>query len=124
MVKVDLNVWSLVGATEKLLKVWVWKSVVVLEAELKRLTPEDTKEMLNSYISDIDSDWSSVIWEVGNTAKHAIYVEYWVEWKKYNYHKPKGSVFYNWVWNRTFARAVDNKKWDILDIINRAIWGQ
>jgi len=37
------------------------KAVAILEKELKRLTPEDTKEMLSSYVKEVSSNEDSVI---------------------------------------------------------------
>lgn len=122
MVKIELNVWSFVWAFKKALQLAMPKAVEILETELKRLTPEDTKTMLDSYVNTIKTTDEAIIWEVWNTAEHAIFVEYWVEWQKYNYHKPKWSVFYQWVWNRTFARWVDNTKKKILKTINNELW--
>lgn len=56
--------------------------------ELKRLTPEDTKEMLNSYRVDkekIRSDTFEAT--ITNDAEHAEKVEYG-EGRIYDYHKP------------------------------------
>jgi hypothetical protein len=123
MAKLNFDVWKLIWATEKWLLSWIKKAVVVLEEELKRLTPEDTLEMLNSYESEVQSNWDSVEGTVWNKAEHAVFVEYWAE-KAYNYHKPKWSVFYKWVWNRTFARWLDGKKTEILSIITKELWKQ
>lgn len=91
--------------------------------ECKKLTPEDTKEMLNSYkISEIKREWDAYIVIISNTAKHAIYVEYGIRGLTYNYHKPKGSVFYSWVGNRTMARAMDNKRDEMLKVLQSILW--
>lgn len=124
MTKVELEVWALIWATQKWVISWISKAIDILEKELKALTPEDTKEMLRSYVKQLKTTDSEVIGQVWNTSKHAIFVEYGVEGKQYNYHKPKWNVFYKWVWNRTFARAIDNKKQDILSIIQKEIWKQ
>lgn len=94
----------------------------ILLNELKRLTPEDTKEMLNSYNMDTKREWFKYVTTITNTAPHAIYVEYGVKGKQYNYHKPKGSVFYRGVGNRTFARAVDNTKAKVIWDIRSSLW--
>lgn len=122
MVKVELNVWVFVWTFKKWLQKAMPKAVKILEDELKRLTPEDTKEMLSSYVSETKTTDNAIVWEVWNTAEHAIFVEYWVEGQKYNYHKPKWSIFYQWVWNRTFARWVDNTRQKILQTINSELW--
>jgi hypothetical protein len=45
--------------------------------ECKRLTPEDTREMLQSYrISDVERFGNNYRIIISNEAEHAIYVEY------------------------------------------------
>ena len=111
MTKIELNVWSITAHFEGRMVIAINNILVILLEELKRLTPEDTKEMLNSYhVEEAKVDGNIVIWSIRNDSDHAIYVEYWVWSLTYNYHKPKGSVFYSGIGNRTFARATDNIK--------------
>lgn len=125
MVKIDLtkDLWTIPRFLEARAKKAIWKALLVLLAELKRLTPEDTKEMLNSYrVVWVKRDWNNLVWAIGNDAKHAIYVEFGVKGKVYNYHKPKWSTFYSGEGNRTFTRALDNKRQEILNLIQREVW--
>lgn len=122
MVVVPLDAWAFIKFYEGRVKEGIRKALPVLLEELKRLTPEDTKEMLNSYEvkEPIVRNWE-VVWSIENHAEHAIYVEFWVAWVRFWYHKPKWSLFYVGVGNRTFTRAVDNKRSEIIQIITNEI---
>jgi hypothetical protein len=102
---------------------WIRKWLNLLLKELKKNTPEDTKEMVNSYkILDVVKRWNYYIWTIWNTADHSIYVEFGVDWRIYDYHKPKWSTFYTWVWNRTFQRSLINAQDDIYKLIIESLW--
>lgn len=125
MTKVVLSLWNILSYYTKRLFKWTNQSLPILLEELKRLTPENEWEMLNSYVVEEPKiNWLRVIWSITNTAAHSIYVEFWrnIKWLENEYHKPKWNVFYKWIGNRTFARATDNVKgkidWKILEIIN------
>lgn len=95
----------------------------ILLEELKRNTPEDTREMLNSYkVIDVQRKWDLFILTIWNKADHSIYVEFWVSWKVYNYHKPKWSIFYTGKGNETFQRSLDNVQNKIYDVIMKYLW--
>lgn len=116
---VELNVWTVAKEMETRLIRWINKALDVLLDELKLLTPEDTKDMLNSYVvkqAQNTGNWT-IVWEISNTVWYAIFVEYWVKWLSFNYHKPKGTVKYSGIGNRTFARAVDSVNQKVLEII-------
>jgi hypothetical protein len=125
--KIDITVfdWILADVQKKIegriikaIREWL----NILLAELKKNTPEDTKEMLKSYkVVDVQKKWDTYIWVIGNTAKHSIYVEYWRD-KVFNYHKPKWSVFYRWVWNKTFQRSLLSVQDKIYKLVTDAIW--
>jgi len=122
MTTIELDVWVITKEFEKRVMAGINKSLPILLEELKRLTPEDTRKMLDSYVvQSAKFDGDKIIWVIGNTADYAINVEYWVWWLTYNYHKPKGSVYYQWVGNRTFARAVDNVRQKVENIIYQEI---
>lgn len=131
MVKIDLT--KDFGKIPKILEQraakWIRKALLVLIAELKRLTPEDTKEMLASYrVIWVKKEGQNLIWSIGNDAEHAVYVEFGVKGRSFNYHKPKWTTFFKGgsykglSGNRTFARALDNKRQEILNIIAKEIW--
>lgn len=122
MTSVPLNVWAITNAYNSAIKRWIRRAIPTLMQELKKLTPEDTKEMLNSYrIEGVEDKWDKIVWTISNDAEHAIYVEYGVEGLTFNYHKPKWGVFYRWIGNRTFARAVDNARDKVMQIIFNSI---
>lgn len=117
-VVVELSVWKIAQEMETRVKIGINKWLLVLLDELKRLTPEDTKNMLESYVvKTAEVDWNQIVWEISNTAWYAIYVEYGIWWLQFNYHKPKWNIFFHWIWNRTFARAVDNTRDRIMQIV-------
>jgi len=122
MTTIKLDAWSFERHFTNAIHKWIARALPVLLEELKRLTPEDTKEMLNSYVvkQPVEVDWV-IRGEITNTSDHAIFVEYWVGGQVYMYHKPKGSSFYAWVGNRTFARAVDNVREEVISIIHNEI---
>jgi len=118
MTVVELNAWSIAKELEMRAVRWINNALPILLAELKRLTPEDTKEMLNSYETKKASiTWSTVVWTISNSSDHAVFVERWRSGIVFGYHKPKGNLFYAWEGNKTFARAVDNKRDEIIQII-------
>ena len=122
MTTIKLDVWGFVSFYKSRLVIWINEALPILLEELKRLTPENTWEMLDSYqIQSASMIWGSIVGIVWNTAWHAIYVERWQSWLVFNYHKPKWNVVFQWVGNRTFARAVDNTKDRILATILAAI---
>ncbi len=97
-----------------------WLNILLLE--LKKNTPEDTKEMLRSYkVIDVQKRGDTYVGVIGNSADHAIYVEYWQD-RIFNYHKPKWSVFYRGVWNRTFQRSLLSVQDKIYKLVTDAIW--
>lgn len=120
--RVALTEWNLVKYFFNKL---IWrqsKQWNILLNELKRLTPEDTWEMLSSYVMDTKREWFKYITTIKNTAPYAIFVEYWVKSKVYNYQKPKWQIFYRWVGNRTFARSIDNTNSKIIWDIKNSLW--
>jgi len=52
MTTVKLDLWSFEKEIKKRVTIGIRKWLLVLMEELKRLTPEDTKEMLNSYVME------------------------------------------------------------------------
>lgn len=100
------------------------EALQLFETEAKTITPEDTKKMLWSYETKSEpyKNWNKEGSKatVKNKAEYAAQVEYWV-WVPFNYHKPKGKVFYRWAWNATFRRTTDNNKNKITDILFRKL---
>ena len=95
----------------------------ILLLELKKNTPEDTKEMLNSYkVVDVVKQWDVFVGVIGNKAWHALIVELGVSGRVYNYHKPKGTTFYRWVGNKTFERSLLSVQDRIYKLVLDAVW--
>ena len=119
---VPLSAWAFEAVYESRIRIWISKALPILLQELKDLTPEDTKEMLWSYrVETVKSEKGNIVWTITNDADYAVYVEYWVWGITFWYHKPKWSLFYTWVGNMTFHRAVDNSRDRIIQIIYNEI---
>ena len=121
----DINVFSkeLMQDIEAKAIVWVNKALDYIKQSVDEKTPEDTKTLLkNNTILKAEKKGNSIYWEVFNNTEYAEIIEYWVRSKKYNYHKPKGTILYSGVWNRTFTRTADNESENIKNIIKKEIW--
>jgi hypothetical protein len=46
----------------------------------------------NNKIEKAKQVWDYIIWKVYNETEYWKYVEYWVRWKSFNYHKPKWQI--------------------------------
>lgn len=105
------------------LEVGVKGALKLLKDNIDSITPEDTRTLLwNNETSEVVVYNGIVSGKIFNTTPYAIYVEYWVGWKPYTYHKPKWKPFYNGIWNRTFARGIDMTKQEALKIIKKSLW--
>lgn len=124
-----IDIEKLTGITDDIQRKIEWRLIVairqwlnILLQELKKITPERSREMLNSYkIWDVTKVWDTYIGSIGNTAKHSIYVEFGVNGRVYKYHKPQWSVFYTGVGNKTFQRALVSSQDKIYKLIQQAI---
>ena len=109
---------------KKLLK-WVKKWILLLSEEINANTPEKSKTLLgNNKVEDAKQIGDMIIAKVSNDTPYAGYVEYWVMWWWYNFHKPAWSIFYTapaWEWAWMFRRSTDKKKWEILKIIEKSV---
>jgi len=95
-------------------------AVDVLKTEIDRLTPEDTKNLLqNNRVKPAVLIGDKVVGSVYNETDYAFFVEYWVGWNAYNYHKPKGNTFYRGIGNRTFTRSLDTIRQDLNKILEQ-----
>jgi hypothetical protein len=99
------------------LKEGVDKATETLKKEIDRLTPEDTGRLLaNNRQKKAVAQGDTVTGAVVNGTEYAAHVEYGVG-RKFNYHKPKGSVAYRGVGARMFTRAFDGNRKKLSDII-------
>jgi len=98
------------------------KQVVTKADKVDEKTPESTKTLLwNNKQVKARKLWNNYIWSVENDTEYAVYVEYWVWWKDFNYNKPKWSNFYSWVGARMFTRTQDEEENEVSNIINKEI---
>ena len=97
------------------------ESLETLKKSIDEKTPEDTKTLLgNNDIEKAKQSWNEIKGRVYNETKYWIYVEYGVKNRDYNYHKPKGQIFYTWFWARMFTRWFDETKQEIITNIKKA----
>lgn len=111
---------------ENLVKNWINQWLNILNNDIKLKTPIDTWELIwNNIIINAKSDWNTIKGSVYNETKHALYVEYWIKSKNYNYYKWNRkswwTPYYIWVWARMFTRAYDEKKVQIMNLIRNSI---
>jgi len=75
---------------------------------VKSRTPEDTRNLVTwIWKSEQIFTWTKLLQKVYDKKwlKYTKFVEYWVWWKPFNYHKPKWSVFFVAVWAWMFRRT-------------------
>ncbi len=101
---------------------WINSWLEVLKKEVDELTPEKTGDLIENNKVQLAAflQFGRVSGSVYNDLDYAKYIEFGVQWRDYNYHK-KGTVIHTWVGNRTFTRAMDNKKAEIVNIIKNKI---
>lgn len=69
-------------------------------------TPEDRRILVgNNEKKPTVREGGVVVWSVENTTPYAPYVEYGVQGKSYNYHKPKWEIFHKGVGAGMYART-------------------
>ena len=94
-----INIWSkkLDNFSSRVVK-WV-----------KSRTPEDKWKLEKSiWKTEQTFTWRFILQQVKSLDPSVDYVppvEYWVMWKVYNYHKPKWSVFFSWIWAWMFRKT-------------------
>jgi hypothetical protein len=94
-------------------------SLNVLKASIDAKTPEDSKTLIwNNKIEHAKIVGDTVVWKVVNDTEYAELVELGV-WLPFNYHKPKGKVFYRGSGARMFTRGLDSSRNEILNIIKK-----
>lgn len=109
--KIDKNIKNNINLALEVLKDWVDEK-----------TPEDTKTLLwNTKIEKAKDEWNKIVGKVSNDTEYAIYVELWVWDRAYNYHKPKWTQFYTWIWARMFTRTADEKENEVIKIVSKKI---
>lgn len=91
------------------------KKAKEVKAEVDRLTPEDTLELLwNNKISEVEKGGDTYSIKVYNTTPYAIHVEYGAkDGRNFSYNKPKGKVFYVGNGARMFWRTKEKIRGEI-----------
>ena len=92
---------------EKIIPEVLKKKALEVKAEVDKLTPEDTLELLeNNKVSEVEKNGNTYSVKVYNDTPYAVHVEYWAkDGRKFGYHKPKGRLFYVGNGARMFGRT-------------------
>lgn len=114
--------------TQEILTGLTWrfeKWVDALEEAVESFTPEDTGLMVSSYkISDTKKEKHSLTKTITNKAvtksgfPYPVVVEYWRGNVMFRYQKPKGHMFYVWVWAHPMWRAIEAFKKLFIYLLN------
>ena len=121
--KVNIDFWRLKRvAEEKIIKA-MDDCLDIAKKELESRTPEDTGKLVKWYKKKAPKKiWNIIYWKIINKTTYWIYVEFWVKNKKYNYHKPKGSVFYRGIGARMLTKTKDYKMSEFKKLFLVKIW--
>ena len=121
--KVNIDFWKLKEVAETKIIRAMDDCLDIAKKELESRTPEDTKTLVKWYkkISPKKS-WNIISWKIINKTEYWIYVEYWVKNKKFNYHKPKGSVYHRWIGARMLTKTKDYRMAEFKKIFLIKIW--
>ena len=65
---------------------------------------------------EVNNSWWKITVDVWTNLEYAAYVEFWVEGRKFDYHKWL-NVFKTWVWARMFRDTLEDEKDNIKSII-------
>ncbi len=108
---------------EKIIPAVLKKKALEVKAEVDKLTPEDTLELLeNNKVSEVEKDGNTYSVKVYNDTPHAIHVEYGAkDGRKFGYHKPKGKLFYVGNGARMFGRTKEKVRGKITKEIKSKI---
>lgn len=106
----------------------------IAKLRLEEKTPEDKMDLVHWYKKQpLEKKWKEIKGVITNNVPHGIYVEFGLSkdegiptwWKAYNYHKPKGVVFYRWVWARMVTKTYDQDRDEMFKILEnktKNIW--
>ena len=106
---------------------WMTEATDFLLQKVKDQTPEDTRELQNNNRKQpTTNNWMIVKWWLINETTYWPYVEYWVNWKAYNYYKwgwrrSWWKPFYKWIWARMFTKAQFENQNIVRDIFIKRI---
>lgn len=112
---------------------WIEEATTFLMDKVKAQTPEDTWELQsNNKTQPITESWWIISWWLINDTPYWPYVEYWVNWKAYNYYKNGWrrswwSPFFKWwdfngmLWARMFTKSQFENQSKVRDILMKYI---
>lgn len=104
--KVEINTDEILRVSFDEARSFLKDKAQVVKEWVDSLTPEREKVLLkNNKISDVVRNWLRFSIKVYNETLYAIFVEYWVMWKIYNYHKPAWKIFFSWIWAAMFRKT-------------------
>ena len=108
---------------EKIIPAVLKKKALEVKAEVDKLTPEDTLELLeNNKVSGVEKDGNTYSVKVYNDTPYAVHVEYGAkDGRKFGYHKPKGRLFYVGNGVRMFGRTKEKVRGKISEEIKSEI---
>lgn len=100
--------------------------IELISQSVKEKTPTDTMQLINSNrISPVVNDQYKYWVKISNDTSYAKYVEYWVRWRSYNYHKwpPRSpsTRYYSWVGAKMFARTAIELENEIAEYISSQV---
>lgn len=121
-----LNLWKYVKTAENSLKKWIDEALEILNDFAVEISPEDTGDFVKNHkIISAKIENNKIVWTLENNTPYAIYLEYWVWWKEYNYYKWarwwSRTKIHVWVWNRTYTRTLDENQTRIIQLIQNKI---
>lgn len=108
---------------EKIIPAVLKKKALEVKAEVDKLTPEDTLELLeNNKVSWVEKNGNTYSVKVYNDTPYAVHVEYGAkDGRKFGYHKPKGNLFYVGNGARMFGRTKEKVRGKISEEIKSEI---
>lgn len=108
---------------EKIIPAVLKKKALEIKAEVDKLTPEDTLELIgNNKVSEVEKHGNVYTVRVYNDTPYAIYVEYGAkDGRRFGYHKPKGKIFYVGNGARMFGRTKEKIRGKISEEIKSEI---
>ena len=108
---------------EKIIPAVLKKKALEVKAEVDKLTPEDTLELLeNNKVSEVEKNGNTYSVKVYNDTPYAVHVEYGAkDGRKFGYHKPKGRLFYVGNGARMFGRTKEKVRGKIAKEIKSEI---
>lgn len=128
--KDNLQLDKIKNSVESLVMEGVQEIMEFAKEKLEEKTPEDKRDLVQWYtILPIKKSGSIVTWTIVNKVPHWIYVEYGLSkdegiprgGKRFNYHKPKGTVFYRGVGARMVTRTYDQDQDEMFWILETKV---